>query len=182
MMLGTFGSMAAVTLAAAFPLFVAWAAGTTCKWEVNSEHERVSQLSQLQTLNKWCKERIQQTMMFAYIGVNHPISPAWKNFLIMRWPYVKICTPGKKNRSGFWTCACFYFIFSVARSDPVIFTCAILFGPPWKLKNAKNPGFFPKTMTRMAKKNRCSPFDKMAQPPFATRFCAIHHCECSWRG
>ena len=44
--------------------------------------------------------------------------------------------------------------FSVARSDPVIFTCAILCGPPWKLKNAKNPGFFPKTMTRMVKKNK----------------------------
>ena len=57
----------------------------------------------------------------------------------------------KRNRGGFWTCANSFF-FLGARSDPVIFTCAILWGPPWKLKNAKNPGFFPKTMTRMVKK------------------------------
>ena len=98
--------------------------------------------------------------------------------------YIFIYTDKKKTEADFGLVPTPILFFSVARSDPVIFTCAILCGPPWKLKNAKNPGFFPKTMTRMVKKkqNRCSPFDKMAQPPFATRFCAIHHCECSWRG
>ena len=50
-------------------------------------------------------------------------------------------------------------------------------------KTPKTQGFSQKTMIRIVKKkNRCSSFDKMAQPLFATRFCAIHHFECSLRG